>query len=118
MATLLGMTEGADIEFEAPRAEIHSPAAEFDRDEPGEEAFTARALHFRAAAADSAGAAGTRAPSRQDCWLADNKDALQSSNDHVNRQGLPLARIPNAATLAAIADAKADKLTNVDLDEL
>ena len=55
----------------------------------------ARELGVNVSQAAEAGIADAVARRRQERWLADNLDALDSSNAFVERHGLPLARYRN-----------------------
>ncbi|HMK68222.1 MAG TPA: type II toxin-antitoxin system CcdA family antitoxin [Stellaceae bacterium] len=52
----------------------------------------ARALGVSLSAACERGLAEAVAAERAQRWLAENSEALHSSNDYVEREGLPLAR--------------------------
>jgi len=52
----------------------------------------ARALGVAFSAACESGLARAVATAKAARWLAENADALNSSNDYVERNGLPLAR--------------------------
>ncbi|HET9646441.1 MAG TPA: type II toxin-antitoxin system CcdA family antitoxin [Burkholderiaceae bacterium] len=55
----------------------------------------AKALGINLSKAAEAGVADAVARKRAERWLADNRDALESSNAFVERNGLPLARYRN-----------------------
>lgn len=55
----------------------------------------ARALGVNVSQAAEVGIAAAVARRRQERWLADNQDALQSSNVFVEQHGLPLAAYRN-----------------------
>ena len=55
----------------------------------------ARELGVNVSQAAEAGIADAVARRRQECWLAENLDALESSNAFVERHGLPLAAYRN-----------------------
>ena len=90
----------------------------FDCDEPAEALGALAASDARGTAPDADGIAEAATLSRQEHWLAENQDALESSNAFVETHGLQLIRTPNAATVASIADAKEGKVSNVDIDDL
>lgn len=52
----------------------------------------AKALRINVSQAAEAGLAQAVAAKRAELWLKANQEALESSNDHVERHGLPLAR--------------------------
>ena len=52
----------------------------------------AKALNINISQAAEAGLAQAVAARRAECWLAENKEALESSNAYVETHGLPLAR--------------------------
>ena len=55
----------------------------------------ARALGINVSQAAEVGIAAAVARRRQERWLAENADALQSSNQFVEQHGLPLTRYRN-----------------------
>lgn len=52
----------------------------------------AKALHINVSQAAEAGLAKAVAEKRAELWLEENGEAIESSNDYVNRHGLPLNR--------------------------
>jgi antitoxin CcdA len=52
----------------------------------------AKSLRINISQAAEAGLARAVAQRRAELWLAANREAIASSNDYVERQGLPLAR--------------------------
>ncbi len=52
----------------------------------------AKALNINISQAAEAGLARAVALRREQCWLAENQAALESSNAYVEAHGLPLAR--------------------------
>ena len=52
----------------------------------------AKALHINVSQAAEAGLARAVAEKRAELWLEENREAIESSNDYVNRHGLPLER--------------------------
>lgn len=55
----------------------------------------ARALGINVSQAAEVGIAAAVARRRQECWLAENQAALESSNAFVEKNGLPLAQYRN-----------------------
>ena len=55
----------------------------------------ARELGVNVSQAAEAGNAHAVARRREEQWLAENREALESSNEYVERHGLPLARYRN-----------------------
>lgn len=109
MVDLLSMPEAADVEFEPPKARLNSPPADLSdelarmptvgRDEDfaraGEQAWQD---YQREGRSSPAGEVFDRIQERIDAhrqqWLAENKSALDSSNDWVAKHGLPLGGKP------------------------
>jgi len=52
----------------------------------------AKALHINISQAAEAGVAQAIARKRSELWLAENQEAIESSNAFVERHGLPLAK--------------------------
>lgn len=52
----------------------------------------AKALHINVSQAAEAGLARAVAEKRAELWLKENREAIQSSNDYVDKHGLPLER--------------------------
>ena len=52
----------------------------------------AKALHINISQAAEEGLMRAVAARQAELWLADNQGALESSNDYVQKNGLPLAR--------------------------
>ncbi|MFT3858556.1 MAG: type II toxin-antitoxin system CcdA family antitoxin [Aquabacterium sp.] len=59
---------------------------------PGDLLAEAKALNINISQASEAGLARAVAEKRSALWLAANKDALDSSNAFVEREGLPLSK--------------------------
>lgn len=55
----------------------------------------AQKLEVNLSQAAEVGIAAAVAQRRQEVWLAENRDALESSNAYVEEHGLPLARYKN-----------------------
>lgn len=52
----------------------------------------AKALHINVSQAAEAGLARAVAEKRAELWLAENQEAIASSNAYIEQHGLPLAR--------------------------
>lgn len=52
----------------------------------------AKALHINVSQAAEAGLTRAVAEKRAELWLKENREAIQSSNDYVDKHGLPLER--------------------------
>jgi len=52
----------------------------------------AKALHINISQAAEAGVAQAVAQARNELWLAENQEAIESSNAYVEKHGLPLAK--------------------------
>jgi len=52
----------------------------------------AKALHINISQAAEAGVAQAVAQARNELWLAENQEAIESSNAFVEKHGLPLAK--------------------------
>ncbi|WP_017522386.1 type II toxin-antitoxin system CcdA family antitoxin [Pusillimonas noertemannii] len=52
----------------------------------------AKALHINISQAAEAGVAQAIAQARNELWLAENQEAIESSNAYVEKHGLPLAK--------------------------
>lgn len=76
----LAMPQAGDVEFEPPKAVIESPPADLS------DALS----HMPDVGRDADFARGEQDARRQR-WLAENKSALESSNEFVDKNGLPLS---------------------------
>lgn len=52
----------------------------------------AKALHINVSQAAEAGLAKAVAEKRAELWLKENREAIDSSNEYVDKHGLPLVR--------------------------